>query len=110
MASTTEEMARRFEQQAQTQREQLVMIRAQQEYIDSLKKMLSQLHEDKKKKPKAKTPSTKSKGKQKERESSSSAHTEEEKHFNSELSKPSSEEEGNSENTSTYSQRMSKLE
>ena len=54
MASTPEEMARRFEQQAQTQREQLDMIRAQQESIDSLKQMLSQLIEDKKKKPKAK--------------------------------------------------------
>ena len=37
MASTPDEMARRFEQQAQTQREQLDMIRAQQESIDSLK-------------------------------------------------------------------------
>ena len=41
MASTPEEMARRFEQQAQTQREQLDMIRAQQESIDTLKQMLS---------------------------------------------------------------------
>jgi len=37
MASTPKEMTRRFEQQAQTQREQLNMIRAQQESIDSLK-------------------------------------------------------------------------
>jgi len=37
MASTPEEMARRFEQQAQAQREQLDMIRAQQESTDSLK-------------------------------------------------------------------------
>jgi len=52
----------RFEQQAQTQREQLDMIRAQQESIDTLKKMLSQLLEGRRK-PKAKTPSKKSKGK-----------------------------------------------
>jgi len=64
----------------------------------------------KKKNPKAKTPSKKFKGKRKEEESSSSAHTEGEKHFNSELSKPSSEEEDNSENMSTHSKRMSKLE
>ena len=72
--------------------------------------MLSQLLEDKKKKPKAKTLSKKSKDKRKEGESSSSAHTEEEEHSNSELSKPSSEEEDNSENTSTHSKRISKLE
>jgi len=68
-------MARRFEQQAQVQREQLDMIRAQQESIDTLKKMLSQLLEDKNKKLKTKTPSKKFEGKQKEGESSSSAHT-----------------------------------
>ena len=61
MASTPEEMARRFEQQAQAQREQLDMICAQQESIDSLKKMLAQLLEDKKKKLKTKAPSKKSK-------------------------------------------------
>jgi len=111
MASTPKEMVRRFEQQAQAQREQLDMIRAQQESIDRLKQILSQLFEDNKKKLKAKTPSKKSKGKRKERKSSSSAHTEEEEeHSNSESSKPPSEEEGNSENTSTQSKRMSKLE
>jgi len=36
-ASTPEEMARRFEQQAHARREQLDMIRAQQESIDTLK-------------------------------------------------------------------------
>ena len=41
------------------------MIRAKQEYIGTLKKMLSQLLKDKKK-SKAKTPSKKSKGKLKE--------------------------------------------
>ena len=61
MASTPEEMSRRFEQQAQVQREQLDMIRAQQESIDNLKQILSQLLENKKKQPKAKTPSKKSK-------------------------------------------------
>jgi len=83
MASTSEEMARCFEKQAQTQREQLDMIRAQQESIDNIKQMISQLLEDKKKKPKAKTPSKKSKGKRKEGKSSSYAHTEEEEHSNS---------------------------
>jgi len=86
------------------------MIRAQQESINSLKQILSQLLEDKKKKPKAKTSSKKSKSKWKEGESSSSAHTEEEDQSSSELSKPLSEKEGNSENTSTHSKRMSKLE
>jgi len=37
MASTPEELARHFKQQAQAQREQLNMIHAQQESIDSLK-------------------------------------------------------------------------
>ena len=86
------------------------MIHAQQESIDSLKQMLSQLLEDKKKKPTTKTPSKKSNDKRMEGESSSSAHTEEEEHSNSELSKPSSEEEDNLENTSTHSKRISKLE
>ena len=40
MAGTLEEIARRFEQQAQAQREQLDMICAQQESIDTLKQML----------------------------------------------------------------------
>jgi len=68
------------------------------------------LLKDKKKKLKAKTPSKKSKGKRKKGESSSYAHTKEEEHSNSESSKPPSEEEGNSENWSTHSKRMSKLE
>ena len=95
-------MARLFEQQAQGQREQLDMIRAQQKSIDTLKQMLSQLLEDKKKKPNTKTPFKKSKGKQKEGNSSSSAHTEDEEHSNSEPSKPPFEEEVNSENESVF--------
>ena len=71
---------------------------------------MQMLLEDKKKKPKAKTPSKKSKGKWKERESSSSARIEEEEQSNSESSKPPSEEGGDSENESTYSKRMNKLE
>ena len=47
MINTPEETARRFEQQAQVQREQFDMIRAQQESIDTLKLMLAQLLEDK---------------------------------------------------------------
>jgi len=72
--------------------------------------MLSQLLEDKKKKSKTKTLSEKSKSKRKEGESLFSAHIEEEEHSNSKSSKPPSEEKGNSENGSTYSKRMSKLE
>jgi len=41
MAGTSEEMAKRFEEQARVQREQFDMIRAQQESIDTLKQMLS---------------------------------------------------------------------
>jgi len=85
------------------------MIRTQQESINTLKQMLSQLLKDKKK-PKGKTPSKKSKGKQKEGESSSSANTESEKHSNSELPKSSSEKEDNSENGSSHFKRMIKLE
>jgi len=70
--------------------------------------MLSQLVEGRKK-PKAKTPK-KSKGKRKEEESSSSTNTEEEEQSNSESSKPPSKEGGNSENGSTHSKRMNKLE
>ena len=44
---TPEEMTKHFEQQAQIQKEQLDMIHAQQESIDTLKQMLSQLIEDK---------------------------------------------------------------
>jgi len=110
MAGTPEEMARRFEQQAQVQGEQLDMIISQKESIHTLKQMLSQLLENKKKKPKIKTPSKKSKGKQKEMESSFSVNTEDEEHSNSDQSKPPSEEEDNSENGNTHSKRMSKLE
>ena len=71
--------------------------------------MLSKLLEGRKK-PKAKTPSKKSKGKWKEGESSSFAHTGKKKQSNSKSSKPPSEEGGNSENRSTHSNRMNKLE
>jgi len=109
MANNPEEMARRFEQQAQTQREQLDMTRNQQESIDTLKQMLSQLLEGGRK-PKLKAPSNKYKGKRKEGESLSSAHTEGEEHCNSKSSKSPSEEGGNSENGSAHSKRMNKLE
>ena len=84
------------------------MIRAQQESIDTLKQILSQLLEGRKK-PKAKTPSKKFKDKRKEGKSSSSTHTEEKEQSSSESSKPPSEEGGNSENGSTHSKRMNKL-
>ena len=109
MVGTPEEVARQFEEHARVQREQLDMIRALQESINTLKQMLSQLLKEKKK-PKGKTPFKKSKGKQKEGESSSSAKTENEEHSSSELPKSSSEEEDNSENGSSHSKRMSKLE
>ena len=69
------------------------MIHTQQESIDTLKQILSQLLEDKKKKPKAKTPPNKSCGKRKKGESSSFVHTEDEEPSNSEPFKPPSEEE-----------------
>ena len=69
MAGTPEDMARHFKQQSQVKREQLELIFAQQESINTLKQVLSQWLEDKKKKLKVKTPSKKSKGKKKEEES-----------------------------------------
>ena len=101
MASTPEEMARRFEQQAQTQREQLDMIMLNKNQSTASIKCFRNCLRGKNLRPRQK-----SKGKRKEGESSSSTHTEEEEH-SSELSKPSSEEEDNSENTSTHSKRMS---
>ena len=62
------------------------------------------------KKPKAKTPSKISKGKRKEGESPSSTNTESDGRFNSEPPKFSSEEKDNSENGSSHSKGMSKLE
>ena len=89
MTNTPEETARRFEQQAQVQREQFEMIRAQQESIDSLKLMLAQLLEDKRKST-DRASSKKSKGKRKEGESSSSVHIEEKEQSTSDSSKSSS--------------------
>jgi len=85
-------MTKRFEKQAQVQREQFGMFHAQQESIDILKQMIAQLLKKKKKGPKTK-------GK-KEGESSSSENTESEKHSN-----PDSSESG-----SRHSRRMSNLE
>jgi len=65
IAGTPEEVAKQFEEKAQVPREQFDMIRAQQESIDTLKQMFTQLLKEKKK-PKDKTPSNKSKGKKKE--------------------------------------------
>ena len=97
MTNTPEETARCFEQQAQVQREQFDMIHAQQESIDTLKQMLTQLLEDKRKST-DKTSSKKSKGKRKEGESSSSVHIEKKEQSNSESSKSSSKEEGKPKN------------
>ena len=109
MAGTPKEMAKRFEVQARVQREQFDMIRTQQESIDNLKQILSQLLKDKKKQ-KANTHSKKFKGKRKEGESSSSVNIDSEEHSNSKPPNSSSEEEDNSENGSSHSKRMSKLE
>ena len=51
MAGTPEEVDKRFEEQAQVQREQSSMIRARQQSIDTLKQMLAQLLKKKKKGP-----------------------------------------------------------
>ena len=83
-----------MEQQAQVQKEQFEMIRAQQESIDTLKQMLAQLNEDKRKST-DKASSKKSKGKRKEGESSSSVHIEEKEQSTSDSSKSSSKEKDN---------------
>ena len=108
MAGTPEEVARQFEEQTRVQMEQLGIIRAQQESIDALKQMLSQLIKEKK--MNGRTPSKKSKCKLKEWESSSSANVENEEHSNSEPPISSSEKEDNSKNKSSHSKRISKLE
>jgi len=61
MAGTLEEVAKRLEEQAQVQREQLDMICVQQESIDILKQLLTKLLK-KKKKPKNKGSSSQAKG------------------------------------------------
>ena len=109
ITNTPEETARRLKQQAQVQREIFDMIRAQQEFINTLKQMLTQLLKDKRKST-DKASSKKSKGKQKEGESSSFVHIEEKGKSAPESSKPSSKEGGNSENRSTHSKRMNKPE
>ena len=91
MTGTPEETARRLDQQAQVQKEQLDMILAQRESIDSLKQMLAQLLEDKRKSTN-KASSKKSKGKRLEGESSSSVHIEEKEQSTSGSSKSSSQE------------------
>jgi len=83
MAGTSEEVAKQFKEQVRFQKEQFDMIRAQQDSIDTLKQILSQLLKEKKK-PKGKTASKKSKGKRKEGEISSSANTKSKEHSNSE--------------------------
>ena len=61
MAGTLEEVAKRLEEHAQVQREQLGMICAQQESIDVCKQMLTKLLK-KKKKPKTKRLLSRAKG------------------------------------------------
>ena len=87
MEGTPKEVAKRFEEQVQVQKEQFDMIRAQQESIYTLKQMLAQLLKKKKKGPKIKR-------KLKEGKNSSSEDTESEKHSNPESHKSSYEEDG----------------
>ena len=105
MTSTPEETARRLEQQAQVQKEQLDMILAQRESIDSLKQMLAQLLEDRRK-----SPSKKSKGKRKEGESSSFEHSEKKGQPTSSLSEASSPGKDDQNHERGHSKRMSQLE
>jgi len=105
MKNTPEDTTKRLEQQAQVQKEQLEMIRAQQESIDSLKQMLAQLLEDRRK-----SPSRKSKGKRKEGESSSSAHPEEKEQPTSSSSKSSSQGKDDRDHKKVHSKRMSRWE
>ena len=109
MTSTPEETARRLEQQAQVQKEQFEMIRAQQESIDSLKQMLAQLLEDKRKST-YKASSKKSKGKRKKGESSSSVHREENEQPTSGSSKSSSQGKDDRGQRNVHSRRMNQLE
>ena len=109
MTSTPEETARRLEQQAQVQKEQFELIRAQQESIDSLKQMLAQLLEDKRRST-DKASSKKSKGKRKEGESSSSVHIEEKEQPTSGSSKSSSQEKDDRDQGRVHSRRMNQLE
>jgi hypothetical protein len=55
MAKTSEEMAKRFEEQAQVQKMQHDMLQAQQESINDLKKMIALLIEKPRKKKKSKS-------------------------------------------------------
>ena len=109
MTNTPKETARRLEQEAQVQKEQFEMIRAQQESIDSLKQMLAQLLEDKRKST-DKASSKKSKGKRKEGESSSSVQIEEKEQSTSGLPKSSSKGKDNQDHGEVHSKRMNQLE
>ena len=85
------------------------MIRAQQESIDSLKRMLARLLEDKRKST-DKTSSKKSKGKRKEGESSSSIRIEEKEQPTSGSSKSSSQGKDDRDQEKVHSRRMNQLE
>jgi len=94
------------------QKEHQKILRVQQESIDDLKAMITQLLTNQKKSFKGSKPNTSSsnnKGKQKQRESSSEK-AESENNSNSKPPKSSSEEEDGSENGGRHSKRMNELE
>ena len=104
MTSTPEGMVRHFKQQAQAQREQLDMIHAQKESIDSLKQMILQLLEDKRRSRRPRLLPRSPRANRRKRKAHSL-------HISRRRSIPTpSEEDGNLENGSTHSKRMSKLE
>ena len=75
MAGTPDKVAKRFEEQTRVQQAQHEMLRAQQESVNDLKKMMTLLLDKQKKKtksPKTKSSSSKSKGKEKKGENSTS--------------------------------------
>ena len=89
------------------------MLRVQQETINDLKVMITQLLTNRKKSskdPKPNTSSSKSKEKQKQGESFSSDKTERENNFNSESPKSSSEEEDGTKNGARHSKQMNEFE
>ena len=112
MAKTLEKVTNIFEEQARVQKEQQKMLRVQQDSIDDIKAMITQLLTNQKKSLKGSRPNTSSsnnKGKQKQRESSSEK-AESENNSNSEPPKSSSEKEDSSNNEGSHSKRMNELE
>ena len=113
MVDTPEEVVKRFEEQAWVQQKQHEILRVQQESINDLWEMITQLLTNRRQKSKGPKPNAsfnKRKRKQKQEEISSSEKTESENNPNSEPLKPSSEEEDGSNNEARYSKQMNELE